>query len=433
MASPAAEDAVKTGHGASPAREENDAPEDTESRTYKPSRSAEKYEGVTHEEYSSQIRKLVPDIAGNLNEIRAILIAAAQNLGIEVPRKATSDINIELLKPNNDAYNKEEWIAAEGAEPDPTWKGQRFGKEWFIACHRAQLNPQQAAVILAQLGGKFRETKPASSFLDKFIHGWSTDCITASAGVTSLSRDRLHSVMEWKAANIRPWVRGNGVAAFAFRIHSWCGPWASEWGRLLDGIDNVSSVDLADILSHPKRLKIMFDDPGSEFALSEFYFAVLQLLRIAHDWIQESMDDLNTLVRTLEVDYMANVSKSSLLPGSSDLDQAATEVFRQNWEAVVSHQQRLAKELLNRIAKKQGEVSSLRDGLFNATSVSEATKSTQLNHYILVFTVVTIFYLPLSFVAEASVNYLEVESKPLSVGSAPAYLVARDGGTCPAR
>jgi hypothetical protein len=31
--------------------------------------------------------------------------------------------------------------------------------------------------------------------------------------------------------------------------------------------------------------------------------------------------------------------------------------------------------------------------------VSEATKSKQLNHYILVFTVVTIFYLPLSFVA----------------------------------
>ena len=37
--------------------------------------------------------------------------------------------------------------------------------------------------------------------------------------------------------------------------------------------------------------------------------------------------------------------------------------------------------------------------LFNATSVSEARKSTQLNHYILVFTVATVFYLPLSFIA----------------------------------
>ena len=33
------------------------------------------------------------------------------------------------------------------------------------------------------------------------------------------------------------------------------------------------------------------------------------------------------------------------------------------------------------------------------TSVREAKKSTQLNHYIFVFTVVTIFYLPLSFIA----------------------------------
>lgn len=35
--------------------------------------------------------------------------------------------------------------------------------------------------------------------------------------------------------------------------------------------------------------------------------------------------------------------------------------------------------------------------MFNATSVNEATRSTSLNHYILVFTIVTIFYLPLSF------------------------------------
>ncbi|KAK0645440.1 hypothetical protein B0T16DRAFT_457473 [Cercophora newfieldiana] len=44
------------------------------------------------------------------------------------------------------------------------------------------------------------------------------------------------------------------------------------------------------------------------------------------------------------------------------------------------------------------EAKSLRDGLFNATAVSEATKSTQLNHYHLVFTVATVVYLPLSFI-----------------------------------
>lgn len=44
--------------------------------------------------------------------------------------------------------------------------------------------------------------------------------------------------------------------------------------------------------------------------------------------------------------------------------------------------------------------------IFTATSVSEAAKSSQLNHYILVFTVVTIFYLPLSFVAVSTVTAL---------------------------
>ena len=41
--------------------------------------------------------------------------------------------------------------------------------------------------------------------------------------------------------------------------------------------------------------------------------------------------------------------------------------------------------------------------MYNATSVKEATKSTQLNHYILVFTIVTIFYLPLNFVVVSHV------------------------------
>ncbi|KAJ5213480.1 hypothetical protein N7449_000649 [Penicillium cf. viridicatum] len=61
--------------------------------------------------------------------------------------------------------------------------------------------------------------------------------------------------------------------------------------------------------------------------------------------------------------------------------------------------------LPDRIERKVEEVKGLRDGLFNATSVKEASKGTRLaensrrqNRYILVFTVATVFYLPMGFV-----------------------------------
>ncbi len=43
--------------------------------------------------------------------------------------------------------------------------------------------------------------------------------------------------------------------------------------------------------------------------------------------------------------------------------------------------------------------------MFNATFVAEARRATQLSHYILVFTIVAIFYLPLSFVAVSGTCY----------------------------
>ncbi|KAK3358108.1 hypothetical protein B0T25DRAFT_176863 [Lasiosphaeria hispida] len=207
----------------------------------------------------------------------------------------------------------------------------------------------------------------------------------------------------WKAVNICPSIRATGVAAFAFRIRSLLPGWADQWSRLLDQIDRVLSADLANILSPESRREIMVD--GSDLRLSEFYPAVLQILRIAADWIQESMDDLRWMVDDMQRLYFSpNThadSYATFLPSELKAkgQDAATAIFKQNWDSVKSHQQRLGKALLTRIARKQEEVESLKDGMFNATSVNEAKKSTELNHYILVFTVVTIIYLPLSFIS----------------------------------
>ncbi|KAK4162848.1 hypothetical protein QBC43DRAFT_355537 [Cladorrhinum sp. PSN259] len=52
-----------------------------------------------------------------------------------------------------------------------------------------------------------------------------------------------------------------------------------------------------------------------------------------------------------------------------------------------------------RIDEEQKKIQRLRNTFFTSTAVNEATKSKQLNHCILVFTVVTVIYLPLSFVS----------------------------------
>lgn len=53
----------------------------------------------------------------------------------------------------------------------------------------------------------------------------------------------------------------------------------------------------------------------------------------------------------------------SFLPDSPEAQRAAIEIFRRNWESVLSHQQKLADALLQRIEKKQADVSSLKDAV----------------------------------------------------------------------
>ncbi|KAK3363171.1 hypothetical protein B0T25DRAFT_491624 [Lasiosphaeria hispida] len=205
---------------------------------------------------------------------------------------------------------------------------------------------------------------------------------------------------EWETAGIHPSVRATGTAAFAFRIQSLLPEWEAHWSRLIDNIGKLPNANLSSVLSQTHWHETMVD--AADLGLPSFYSAVIQILRISADWIQESMDDLRQTVDDMERLYLASTADgqfATFLPPESKARDAATKVFKQNWESVILQQQRLGNALLVRIAKKMEETKSLRDSFFNATTVSEARKSTQVNHYILVFTVVTVFYLPLSFVA----------------------------------
>ncbi|KAK7973656.1 hypothetical protein PG990_011739 [Apiospora arundinis] len=184
--------------------------------------------------------------------------------------------------------------------------------------------------------------------------------------------------------------------------------WHKEWNKTFDSVDKVLNVRLEDVFDSEKRAALMFESSSkNRFESSDKYFFVIELLRISAEWIKETVNDLrhpqeevNELLQSLikyanafreatpEVDYINDASW-----------KACIDVIRHNWEVIFRDLKRYEDDLLGRIERKTQEVKSLRDGLFSATSVKEATKSTQINESILVFTVMTITYLPLGFVA----------------------------------
>ncbi|KAK3297305.1 uncharacterized protein B0H64DRAFT_457373 [Chaetomium fimeti] len=166
--------------------------------------------------------------------------------------------------------------------------------------------------------------------------------------------------------------------------------WYKGWMCLLDEIDDCVKVRPADILNPNSAENLMLDD---SLAHSKLYFQLLHLLRIMPLWIRETKYDLERLRNE------CNITISSPIPGSDHHSfLGTTELVRQNWDEVLSHFHALENELGRRIDAKTDEIRGLRDGLFNASSLLEAHKATSMNRAIIIFTTVTIFYLPLGFV-----------------------------------
>jgi hypothetical protein len=115
------------------------------------------------------------------------------------------------------------------------------------------------------------------------------------------------------------------------------------------------------MLSPVQRRAKMID---RDLKLSDSYFAVIHILRIAADWIQESMDDLSLMVDDLEILYFSTEDEfSTLLPQDPNARNAAIGVFRKNWDTVTSSQRRIGNDLLARIKNMRQEVRDLRDGV----------------------------------------------------------------------
>lgn len=154
----------------------------------------------------------------------------------------------------------------------------------------------------------------------------------------------------------------------------------------------------------------MFD---STFDRSRAYFKTLEMLRIFGSTIRETGRDLQEMdpERLLQGSFRrAGWDARYFLREDPNKDT----VLWENWRVLSEFQKKSEERLLRRIIEKTEEIKSLRDGvgcrfdhkqwshklipfpaqLFNATSLREAARSTTMNRYIIVFTIVTVLYLP---------------------------------------
>ncbi|KAG6999004.1 hypothetical protein FocnCong_v014725 [Fusarium oxysporum f. sp. conglutinans] len=152
------------------------------------------------------------------------------------------------------------------------------------------------------------------------------------------------------------------------------------WGETLDIIDELVHFKLDDFDNVLRVEDLMFD---KSFQRSKDYFVALQLLRIVDEWLDEVQSSVEDMVKILNRKYMFPCDISS----KGCYDDAVRYVNEHTTAAQ------------SRVRKKREEINSLRDGLFNATSLRKSTKAMALNQAIYVFTVVTVLFTPVSFLA----------------------------------
>ncbi|RYO97702.1 hypothetical protein DL765_011079 [Monosporascus sp. GIB2] len=209
----------------------------------------------------------------------------------------------------------------------------------------------------------------------------------------------------WKTAGIRIEGPASWQMAYQAAIFYLIPFWEREWASCLDELDNSVRVkvrfnqsaptgrtgpqsanatrQMEDIMDPDTKNSMMFD---ASLIRSRFYFEVIQMLRIFSDMIRETGRDLQTMV--------SDPNMASHLSWKDDQDEALREnskrILRVNWDVIEARQKDAEKRLLDRLMGLSGDMQSLRDGLFNATALLEASRSTAMARYVFAFTV-TVF------------------------------------------
>ncbi|KAI0815974.1 hypothetical protein GGR55DRAFT_675583 [Xylaria sp. FL0064] len=212
-------------------------------------------------------------------------------------------------------------------------------------------------------------------------------CILPTYRVTILSESGTKfPALNNREDNLKWWKGFDGIMAFQTAVLAATEVWETEWANTLDAIDDRVQFQLHQTMNPIKISEWMFD---ADFERSRLYFTLLQVLRIFGDYIRTVSDDLDSL---------SNIFLNPLygLPFEYPTPDELRDI-KGNWEMVIRFQKDAEQRLLARLSYKTEEIKSLRDGLFSATSLRESNRSATMNRYVIIFTVVTVLFLPPTF------------------------------------
>ncbi|KAI0107887.1 hypothetical protein GGR51DRAFT_559222 [Nemania sp. FL0031] len=199
-------------------------------------------------------------------------------------------------------------------------------------------------------------------------------------------------VGSWKRYGIYPAGLYTGVSMFQIQICVFIESWERDWTATITRIDEMVSLKF-DVLDDDDRLRNLVLGNRSDAAV--LYFKVIQILNNFSDTVRAAPSYLDTLshnVRNLHsFDYWFEES----YPHTG----AVRHILEHNWKIVRDRQRDASDRILAKLERTSNEVKSLQSGVFNVQSITEARKSRVLNKYLLVFTIVTILFLPPTFVA----------------------------------
>ena len=110
----------------------------------------------------------------------------------------------------------------------------------------------------------------------------------------------------------------------------------------------------------------MYDD--ASLRRSEYYFTVLQLLRIFSEWIRQTLDDMDDMIRQFDDEMVPWL----VARPDDHTTSMSVKVSISNWANVSALQKRIGQDLLERIEKKKEEIKSLRDGVRRSSTLPDS-------------------------------------------------------------
>ncbi|KAL6825820.1 hypothetical protein J3E69DRAFT_380921 [Trichoderma sp. SZMC 28015] len=189
----------------------------------------------------------------------------------------------------------------------------------------------------------------------------------------------------WKNYGIYPAGLYAGISVLQLEICSFIELWENDWNLTINRIEEMVSVQ-PHVLNDDQWLReLVLDTNPDDLVL---YFKVLQILRMFHDIIIADTARL----KSFSVNVQDQCKSVNSWQQSYKHNEDTQKVLEYNWNIVRKRQQEAADKISTRIKQTKEE-------LYNVQSVTEAQKSRKLNKYLMVFTIVTVIFLPPSFAA----------------------------------